>query len=51
MAEKRGKTLIIPGASLGIGRVLALELAYMGVNLFLNARNPAPPDEAAGPRR
>lgn len=39
MAELTGKTLIITGASLGIGRALALELAGLGVNLVLNARH------------
>jgi NAD(P)-dependent dehydrogenase (short-subunit alcohol dehydrogenase family) len=34
-----GKTLIITGGSLGIGRALALELAGLGVNLVLNARH------------
>ena len=43
----RGKTLIITGASLGIGRALALELAGQGVNLVLNARHQSPLAEAA----
>jgi NAD(P)-dependent dehydrogenase (short-subunit alcohol dehydrogenase family) len=37
-----GKTLIITGASRGIGRALALELARQGVNLVLNARHQPP---------
>ncbi len=37
--ELRGKTLIITGASMGIGRAMALELAGLGVNLVLNARH------------
>jgi NAD(P)-dependent dehydrogenase (short-subunit alcohol dehydrogenase family) len=41
----KGKTLIITGASLGIGRALSLELAGLGVNLVLNARHQ--PDLAA----
>ena len=46
--ELRGKTLIITGASLGIGRALVLELAGRGVNLVLNARHaPALKDAAA----
>ena len=42
MAELTGKTLIITGASRGIGRALALELAHHGVNLVLNARHQPP---------
>lgn len=42
MAEIKGKTLIITGASMGIGRALALELARWGVNLVINARHPEP---------
>ena len=34
-----GQTLIITGASKGIGKALALELARNGANLVLNARN------------
>ncbi len=48
MAELTGKTLIITGASMGIGRAVALELAGLGVNLVLNARHaPALADAAA----
>ena len=39
--ELRGKTLIVTGASRGIGRALALELAQNRVNLVLNARSEA----------
>lgn len=38
----RGRTLILTGASRGIGRALALGLARKGVNLILNARDPGP---------
>jgi NAD(P)-dependent dehydrogenase (short-subunit alcohol dehydrogenase family) len=43
----QGKTLIITGASLGIGRALALELARSGVNLVINARHQIPLSEVA----
>jgi NAD(P)-dependent dehydrogenase (short-subunit alcohol dehydrogenase family) len=43
----QGKTLIITGASLGIGRALAMELAGHGVNLVLNARHQPVLGEAA----
>lgn len=47
MPELTGKTLIITGASRGIGRALALELARHGVNLVLNARHQPPLAEVA----
>jgi NAD(P)-dependent dehydrogenase (short-subunit alcohol dehydrogenase family) len=48
MADLSGKTLIITGASLGMGRALALLLAREhGVNLVLNARHAAPLEEVA----
>jgi len=43
----KGKSLILTGASRGIGRALALELAGAGVHLILNARGAAPLDEVA----
>jgi NAD(P)-dependent dehydrogenase (short-subunit alcohol dehydrogenase family) len=42
-----GDSLILSGASRGIGRALGLALAQRGVNLALNAREPAPLEEAA----
>jgi len=45
--DLRGKTLIVTGASRGIGRALALELAQNGVNLVLNARSEALLEEVA----
>jgi NAD(P)-dependent dehydrogenase (short-subunit alcohol dehydrogenase family) len=47
VAELTGKTLIITGASLGIGRAVTLELAGMGVNLVLNARHAPALEETA----
>ncbi|HDQ41360.1 MAG TPA: SDR family oxidoreductase [Desulfonatronum sp.] len=39
MHELRGKTLLLTGASMGIGRAVAVALAREGVNLVLNARS------------
>ncbi len=47
MREWNGKTLIVTGASLGIGRALALVLAENKVNLVLNARHEEPLREVA----
>lgn len=44
--DLKGKTLIITGASRGIGRAIALELAQNGVNLVLNARSKEPLEES-----
>ena len=41
----RGKTLILTGASRGIGRALGVALAQQGVHLVLNARSTAPLEE------
>jgi NAD(P)-dependent dehydrogenase (short-subunit alcohol dehydrogenase family) len=43
----RGKTLVVTGASRGIGRALASELAQNGVNLVLNARSEVLLEEVA----
>ena len=40
-----GKTCLITGATNGIGRVTAVELARMGAELFLLYRNQARADE------
>ena len=47
MSEIKGKTLIVTGASGGIGRVLALVLAGEGVGLVLNARGRAALEKVA----
>ena len=39
MTLLRNKTLVLTGASRGIGKTLALELAKEGVNLVLGARS------------
>lgn len=39
MHELHGKTLLLTGASMGIGRALAMALAVQGVNLVINARS------------
>jgi retinol dehydrogenase-12 len=36
-----GKTCLVTGATAGIGRVTALELAHMGANVVIVGRNPA----------
>jgi NAD(P)-dependent dehydrogenase (short-subunit alcohol dehydrogenase family) len=41
VSKLKGQTLILAGASRGIGRALALQLAEAGVNLVLNARDAA----------
>lgn len=42
----KGKTLIITGASMGVGRALAEALAVLGAKLVLNARGPVDLEEA-----
>jgi NAD(P)-dependent dehydrogenase (short-subunit alcohol dehydrogenase family) len=47
LSSLQGKTLIITGASGGIGSALAVELARSGLNLVLNARGRGPLEELA----
>lgn len=47
MQNLANKTLIVTGASMGIGRALAVALAEAHVNLVLNARHQEPLDQAA----
>jgi len=42
MSVLRGSIMFVTGASMGIGRALALGLAHEGVNLVLNARSREP---------
>ena len=45
--DLRGKTIVVTGASSGIGRATALELARRGANLVLAARRPDRLEEVA----
>lgn len=48
MQSLKNKTIIVTGASRGIGSALSRELSRSGVNLILNARNNSPLAEVAG---
>jgi NAD(P)-dependent dehydrogenase (short-subunit alcohol dehydrogenase family) len=47
MVELKGRTVIVTGASMGIGRALAAGLADAGASLVLNARHEGPLRQAA----
>ncbi len=45
--ELRGKTALVTGASRGIGKAIARELAREGANVAMTARNAGPLEAAA----
>src|ERR1700692_4193079 len=48
MADLRGKTLFITGASRGIGKAIALRAAADGANVVIAARTAEPPPKLPG---